>query len=326
VIAIVVTLVAFVVIFFAPLIMAPLELLRRRDAEALPLTPRYVREPRFFARSFREKIGPLVSASADPGERRRPWRSDDVVRVVDELHYLANAHDNDVVIARADVDYPRQITAKDQYVLGDATGGERLHARTVLVEGSATLGPRVRIRRWIDAEQSLTVGAHSSLGLSASAGGLVTLGADVRFTRVFGTPVWTAANRGTVPVAPATREALAVERDAVHEGDLIARGDLRVGAGARVHGSLKSHGRLVIEAGALVDGSVIARGDVHIGSDAHVTGHVFSESSIVLGEGAVVAIDGARKSIYSARHITLGPAVTVWGWVFAEHGGRTTGA
>ncbi|MGD1066240.1 MAG: polymer-forming cytoskeletal protein [Vulcanimicrobiaceae bacterium] len=325
-IAIVVTLAAFAVVFFAPLIMGPLELLRRRDAEALPLTPRYVREPRFFARSFREKIGPLASASAGPPERRKLWRSDDVVRVVDELHYLSRAHDLDVVVVRADVDYPSEITAKDQYVTGDATGGDRLHARTVLVEGSATLGPRLRIRRWIDAEQSLTVGAHSSLGLSASAGGLVTLGADVRFTRVFGTPVWTAANHGTVPVAPATRDALTVERDAVHEGDIIARGDLRIGAGAKVHGSLKCHRRLVIEAGALVDGSVIARGDVHVGTDAHITGHVFSESSIVLAAGAVIAMEGARKSVYSARRITLGPEVTVWGWVFAEHRGSTTGA
>lgn len=325
-IAIAVTVVAFAAIFFAPLIMGPLELIRRRDAAALPLTPRYVREPRFFARSFREKIRPFVSATVDPAEQHRLTRSDDVVRVVDTLSYRPRARDNDVVVVRGDIDYPSEITAKDQYVLGDAVGGDRLQARTILVDGSATLGPGMRIRRWIDAERSLTVGPNSSLGLSASAGAPVTLGPNVRFTRVFGTPVRTAANGGATRGAPATPDALTVGSGELHEGDVVARGDLRILAGAHVHGSLKCHGRLVIEAGALIDGSAIARGTVHVASDARITGHLFSEASIVVSSGAVIATEGARKSVYSAGRISLGPEVTVWGWVFAERGGRTTGA
>ncbi|HTW84128.1 MAG TPA: polymer-forming cytoskeletal protein [Candidatus Sulfotelmatobacter sp.] len=325
-ISLTVTIIAFAAVFFAPLFMAGVELVRKRDAAALPLTPEYVREPRFFARSFREKIGRLADAPAGTPAGHVLSRVDDDVHVVDELPYQARTTDTRVLVVRGSADYPKDVVMRDHYVVGNASGGERLRARTILVEGDATLGPGLRVRRWIDAERSLTVRRGSGLGLSGSAGGPVTLEGDVRFTRVFGTPVRTAANGGAIPAAPHLPGAEIVDAESVHAADIVARGDLHIRPGARVHGSVKCHGRLVVGAGAVVDGSVTVRGNVHLGAGAQVTGHVFSEASIVLSHEARVALEGARKSVYAARRIVLGPEVTVWGWVFAERGGRTTGA
>jgi predicted acyltransferase (DUF342 family) len=319
-IAIIVGIVAFVGIFFAPLLMGPLEVIRRRDAAALPLTVSYVREPRFFARSFRETLAPLVDGSAP---RRVLHRVDDVVRIVDRLDYGPRTTDADVVVVRGDAVYPEAMTVRDHYVRGDARGGERLRARAILVDGTAVFGSGLRIRRWIDAEQALVVAGGSNLGQSASSAGPVTLAGGVRFSRVFGNPVRVAAEGIQLPAPPRLSRPQTVAPASVHDGDLIARGDLRIGADAQVHGSIKCHGRLVLEARAVVDGSAVVRGNAYVADGACVTGHLFSESSIVLGADTLVAAEGARKSVYAARHVLLGPRAVVWGWILAERGGRT---
>jgi predicted acyltransferase (DUF342 family) len=85
---------------------------------------------------------------------------------------------------------------------------------------------------------------------------------------------------------------------------------------------VKSDGELVIGNGSRIEGNVICRNSVRIGQDSHIEGNVFAERDVFVGAGVSIGREGAYKTVYGARNVSLGSGVSVYGWVVAERGGK----
>jgi len=89
-----------------------------------------------------------------------------------------------------------------------------------------------------------------------------------------------------------------------------------------VGGTLKADADIVIDEGALIEGNVISRRSVTIGPRSRVEGNVFAERDVRVGSEASIGREGPYKTVYAARHVTLGASVSVYGWIVAERGGK----
>jgi predicted acyltransferase (DUF342 family) len=308
-----------------PAVPALREILRPRDDGRLHIPEAYVRDPRWFGRAFKAKLAPFV-ASARGDDR---YAADVQLRTTEDVRWAP-------VLALAPLERLRGIAIgerihvghgaaiRDAYALESLTCDRDVVARTLTCAGDLFVGDDVTVLRWIDADGAIEVGAGTSLGVSASAGGRVTLARNVVFERVWGSPVATLAGDETPCALVEHAHARRLDRAGTSDGEpVIVYGPLRIAAGTTVAGSIKVHGPLTVEPGVRIAGSVIARGDVTFAARVTVAGHVFSEADVRLGPGCRIGTPGGVKTAYAAGRMWLGPDVEVAGWVVAEDGGRT---
>lgn len=288
------------------------ELRSRSDAAPLHIDPDYAMDPRYLGKSFRRKIARVLDA---PGGTHIPFlaRAREHARIVDALAIGSGTRLDEAVLSTGDVRTGTAVHLTDLYCAGSVRIGEGSSARTIAADASVTIGERCSVARWVDAERDVTVGAHGSIGHSASAGGVCRVGQAVAFSRLFGNPV----------IAGAQCEAIVPEAAPAFEGDTISPRSVEIEAGARVPGSIKSEGDVVVHADAHIAGSVIARGSVRIERGAAIAGHVFSERNVSIAGTAVVGAPGSSKTLYASGDVTLGEGATVYGWIICEGRGFT---
>lgn len=309
---------AFVYAMFAAALVLPglpalAELRARTDAAPLEIDPEYAMDPRYLGKSFRRKVARVLTAHRT--SERIPFlaRAREHARIVDALAIGSGTRLDEAVLSTGDVRTGAAVQLTDLYCAGSVRIGERSSARTIAADAAITIGEGSSVARWVDAESDLTVGAHSTIGHSACAGGVCRVGPAVAFRRLFGNPVVTGAQC----------EAIAPEPAPAFEGDTIAARSVEIEAGARVPGSLKSEGDVIVRADARIAGSIVARGSIRIERGAAVSGHVFSERNVSIAGTAVVGAPGSSKTIYASGDVTLGEGATVYGWIICEGRGLT---
>jgi cytoskeletal protein CcmA (bactofilin family) len=307
-----------------PAIPALRETLRPRDDGRLHIAEEYVRDPRWFGTAYRRKLAPFVAAAHGPSfstnvqlrtEEETRWAPDLAIAPGERVRGIA-VGDRIVVGSGAGI--------RDAYALESLVCEPEVVARTLTSDGTLAIGANATILRWIDADGAVEVGAGTNLGVSASGGETVRLGAGVCFQRVWGRPVST-LSAATAPFElPHVHGTPVLTQAGVPAAaPLTVFGDLRIERGTHVTGSLKVHGALSVEAGATFAGTVIARGDVTFAADVTVLGHLFSEADIRLGPGCRVGRSGGVKTVYAAGRAWLANDVEIAGWLVAEDGGET---
>lgn len=300
------------------------EVVRPRDDGRLIIAEHYVRDPRWFGRSYREKLASFVAAAHGPSfnanvslrtEEETRWAPDLTIPPQERVRGIA-VGDRVLIGQGAGI--------RDAYALESLTCDREVVARTLTSDGTLTIGEAVTILRWIDADGAIAIGSDANLGVSASGGQSVVLGDRVQFQRVWGAPVAT-RTAATTPfeladVAGTTRLGQA---DVLADRPLVIYGPLRIARGTRVPANLKVNGPLAVEPGVRIAGTVIVRGDITFAADVSVEGHVFSEGDIRLGPGCRIGRRGGVKTAYAAGRAWLANDVEIDGWLVAEDGGET---
>lgn len=309
---------AFVYAMFAAALVLPglpalAELRSRTDAAPLHIDPDYAMDPRYLGKSFRRKIARVLHAAGTGAQVPFLARAREHARIVDALAIGGGTRVDEAVLSTGDVRTGAGVQLTDLYCAGSVRIGDGSSARAIAADASVTIGERASIARWVDAEGDLTVGAHTTIGHSASAGGVCRVGQAVAFSRLFGNPV----------IAGAGCEAVVPEPAPNFEGDAISPRSVEIESGARVPGSLKCEGDVVVRADARIAGSIVARGSVSIERGAAVAGHVFSERNVSIAGSAVVGAPGSSKTVYASGDVTLGEGATVYGWIISEGRGFT---
>lgn len=319
-----------------PLVPGLLELRAASDDDALRIDASYARDPRFLGKSMRGKLLPILNETE--GEARVAFlnRKNEFARVVDRLDEGPHSRIDDVVLSRGPFRVGEESALLDVYARGNAHIGASSRLRTLAVDGSAILGPSTHVVRWVDAEGECTVGAGCELGQSVTASKRLLLGASVRFNRLFGRPISVVDSRAAevraltdgVAIASYANDRLLAKYLVVDDGmtydvDIVASGDVEIGPGACVTGSIKAGGTVTVREGARVLGNVVARGTVTIETDGTIFGHIFGDRDVVLRPGALMGDRHAPKTLHASRMAYLEPGSCVFGWVIAERGGRT---
>jgi predicted acyltransferase (DUF342 family) len=311
---------AFIAVFALPLMPGLFELARPRDNRGLPIALGYTRDPRFFSQSFRAKITPLresLSFGRVPFLDRRDERASLGTR----LTLAPNSRTSDVQIAREQLICGAGATMTDGYGAKSVVCGDSVEARALCSDGKLVLGDGCSVERWVDAESSLDVGSGCSLGMSASSGGVVTLGSGVRFERVFGERV-TVCGGGVAPSPQHAKDAITFrESDITKSPNVIVRGDAVILEGTVLDASIKAHGSLFIERGVRIMGNAVARGELVLLDESVIEGHAFGERALFLGANSRIGVPGQGKTAYTAGRAVLCDGATVHGWIVSEQGG-----
>ncbi len=341
----------FALLIFLPFLPGLVEVYRPRDRYPLPINTAYAKDPRFLGLSAR-KVFHAAVANAPEGEGPHLlWLSHEEQVVVSGPRTVKEDTAIDhVFYVRGDLGIERRCAfAKDVYASGAVSVGEQASLRTLAADGDMDLGPHVAIGRWVDSEGDLTVGERVDLGHSASCAGRLRLGDAVTFTRLYGREITTpgVGGEGAGPVgleAEGERSMLKIDPDreiksirdvleyhrgnleigagARVDGPLLVRGDLICGRGAGITGPVRVHGQVTLAEDAVVRGDVFAEGAVRIGRNAAVTGNVFSQDHVEIESGARLGRPGADKTVIGKRSITLAEGVRLHGYVLTDGRGK----
>ncbi len=74
----------------------------------------------------------------------------------------------------------------------------------------------------------------------------------------------------------------------VIHGDLVVKGNLKVGSGAKIMGSIKCHHQIVFEKNATIFGNVVAQGDIEFKGNNQISGSVLGAKKITFHPGCTV--------------------------------------
>jgi hypothetical protein len=335
-----------VVLFTLPLLPALTELRLKRDAQPLDVIQQYTGEIRHFSYGFRSYIADLLEplrecvASGTTAHGTMP-DGDQYLLLgrADNTGFVSaggtTATCQSVVAAGMDVVLPDGITfAKEVYAAGEFTGGENSVFRALLGEKDIHLRRASTVIRWAHAVGAFRAECDCDLYGRISSDREIQLESGCAFQRlnapriVLGHSDEEKTNIGaeTAPTSlPGGRrlvdEDLEIQAGEIVSSNIVTRGKLHIGAGARVLGNVKSHEHMALEAGVHVEGSIISASTMHIGPDCLITGPVIAERGISIETGTRCGSVRTPTTV-SAPTIEIADGVTVFGTIWARSEGQ----
>jgi len=238
---------------------------------------------------------------------------------------------------------PGTLFLKEVYAAGSLWGEPGSVYRAILADGSVRLGARSRSLRWMHAGHDLEAGEDCVLHGRVSAAETIVLEEGCGFERLHARRICfgrrSGAKQAPGGAAPADRELLRPEdlhnlvevegarwliedelqipEGVLVEADLVVTGWGRIGAGARIVGSVKAHSELYLDERVEIAGSAVSGGNLFVAQSCRILGPALAEGEIRLDRLSVIGEDG-RPTTVSARDIYVAPGVSVHGTVWAH--------
>jgi predicted acyltransferase (DUF342 family) len=326
----------FILLFFLPFLPGILEIVRKEDADPLYIPMNYIKDPRYFGKSFKELLRQATDGfTASPGicdvqlskkESLEITGSMDILNAEEVYHLLYVQGD---LVSRGNAQFHKEV-----FVTGDASMGPNNIIQVLAADGNVTIGTDVQLKRWLDADGDINIGAGCNLGISASSGRKLHLGQNCHFRRLYGTPIATGDNGITTidhfesslpPMEhlPPEQSFVRIKDHTIPPGTIMGKNivfpqDVQIGYGSILRGNIKSYGKLVLEDNVIIDGSVFADGDIIIGRGAIISGHVFSQKTVYISGGTVISRANTIKSVIGKKSVRIEENVTIYGYVTTE--------
>lgn len=337
-------------LFTLPLLPAIAELLLKRDAQPLNVIQQHAGEVRHFANGFRSYIAQLqpalqecVTAGTNVTGRLPGGEEYLLVGRPGDASFTDSGKKQStcprIVVVGSDVIFPPGITfAKEIYVAGRFAGGERNSYRAILGEGDILLDRESKVMRWAHAVGKFQVERDCDLYGRISSDQEIQMHSGCTFQRLNAPCIrasavidWIHSTKPELYPGAQFRtgttgrrlfeEDLEIRPGDVIIGDVVTRGKLHIGAGARIIGSVKSNKDAVLEGGVSVKGNLISAARMHIGHRCRITGLVIGEHELVIeAETACGTIQ--MPTTVSAPIITLEVGAVVFGTLWARDEGR----
>lgn len=314
----------------------------RSDATPLFVNMDYLKDPRYFAISFRRFFKNFLSDdNLSAGVYEVKFSKPEKVRVLEENIIPSGEALDMIAYARRDLATKSGVAFnKEVYVRGSAAIGPHNDLRALVCDGDVSLAENTVLRRWLDAEGNIRASGGCNLGVSLTSGKECLIAAGCVFRRLYGAPVRAGKSRGKVlalaaaaqdpdarifpppPLGAKERNIDEIWPYTSNQFSVIAPGHLRVGASSRVLGHIKSYGNLDIDDNVLITGNVFAEGNIVIGGFCKILGDVFAQGSVSIGDGSQVGRPGTVKSVVGNQAVILSSGVAVYGYVTTEGDGR----
>lgn len=331
-----------------PLIPAVIELLRPSDADPLGVIQQHAGEIRYFADSFRTYIHHLagdLEACRASGAKATGFMPDGAEYLVlgrgEEALTLPLKQQDEfcplVIASSTDLLLPSETTfSRDIYSRGNFIGGSRNHYRAILADKDVHLAEASTVTRWTHAVGEFTADSACNLNGRISSDIAIHLNSECSFLRLNAPRIEIGSTAeppapvnppASAPIGPGVSHRLLHDGDfeiapeQVFEGDLVVRGNLHIGSGARVCGSVKSGKELVLEASASVSGSLISAGKMRVGPKCTVHGPVISEREMKIERGTRCGT-AEQPTTVSALKISAEEGVVVFGTLWARERGQ----
>lgn len=312
------------VLLALPLLPAIDELLRKRDAKPLDVIQKHTGDVAYFARGFRSYLAPLLERLRQCTDTRsNSWgrlrNGEEYVLLGDDRPSFvraANLHGPAcewLIAAGINLTFPNGLNfAKEIYAAKSLFSGKRNLFRAILCDEDVHLQQGSETMRWAHACGQFRADSGCTLYGRVSSDREILLASGCTFQRlhapriVFGRALdtWpTPPETDTETTRPLARRLidgdLQIRPGQVISENLVARGTLRIGAGARLLGSVKGYGSVVLEEKVEVSGSLISSGDLRVGRACRIGGPILAERRIEVSSGAVCGTPDVPTTVSS---------------------------
>ncbi|MDR3348383.1 MAG: hypothetical protein LBO03_02050 [Acidaminococcales bacterium] len=314
----------------------------RNDAIPLFINMDYLKDPRYFAISFRRFFKNFLNdEDLRAGMYELKFSKPEKVCVLENTVISPERTLDVIAYARRDLVTERGVAfEKEVYVRGNAAIGPNNDLRALVCDGDVSLAGNTVLRRWLDAEGNIRAGGGCNLGVSLTSGKKCLIAAGCVFRRLYGAPVQTGTSRKkNFALTAAIRDEdervfppppLDAKERQVGEiwpytnthYSVITPNSLCVGSNSRILGHIKTYGNLNIDDNVLITGNVFAEGDIAIGVFCKILGDIFAQGSVSIGEGSQVGRPGKVKSVVGNQAVFLSSGAVVYGYVTTEGDGR----
>ncbi len=339
-------------VFALPLSPALIEWQRRRDIRPLPIDGDHTLDVAAVAAEFRT----MIDRQAEAGERGEITQQIGSLRPVTYVTTVfrptiaeaARGLCKRTLVARGALALPDNYAfSRDLYGRQSLCTGRKNRVQALLSEGEIVLRSYSELHRWAHA-QRVHVEPDCRLFGPISATQTIRLGNGCQFSSanaaviVFGTrgspdPAvhaamqedalrgWTQAPAGPVTLTADGRWLVAHDftfpANRQFHGDLIVHGDLWIGTGARIAGSVKASGSIWLGAGVRIDGALIAADAISAARACAIAGPVAAEGEIDIGAQCVIGAPGRHTTVV-APLLRVKAGAVVHGAVCALKEGR----
>jgi cytoskeletal protein CcmA (bactofilin family) len=328
-----------------PLLPAFAELHSKSDALPLSVIQQHAGEIRFFAdgfRSYMKGVESTLRECVSSGGHATGTMPDGSEYLVlgrgEEALFLPFRERNEfkpvVIASGSDLLLPSETNfSKDIYSARSVIGGTKNRYRAILAEKEVRLGRESSVMRWVHAVGEFSADPACRLYGRVSSDTGVRLSEDCSFLRLNAPYIAIGPNADPkqeglqIPADVTTHQRLFHDGDfeiragEVFLGNLVVRGRLRIGTGARVRGSVKSEKELVLESGASVEGSLISASIMQIGSNCTIRGPVIAERMVLIRNGTHCGTLENHTTV-SAPEIQVEEGVIVFGTLWARDQGQ----
>jgi predicted acyltransferase (DUF342 family) len=345
-------------LFILPLLPSFQELRRPRDAGAMDVHAHARVETRYFALSFRRLLErhcyPLLSGVRDIAEQLQGElpSGDPFVLVPGNRSYEFSEQERGrglckrIIVSAAQLDLPEKGKfEREIYAAGDLTVGPRARVRAAYAEGDLRMRERAASDRWLHSDKRVYVESGCALYGRTSAGESIRIEGSCGFERMRAPEIilgernydegWR-ASRQPVEDCDLTKlpkfQSLSGGR-ALFTGplvigprrfiphDLVVWGDLHLGEGCHVQGSIKVHGKAVLGAGVRVDGAIVAHEDIEIGVGSRALGPLLAERDLRIAARCQIG-DSMKPATLRGRRVSLHMGSSIHGTVWATERGE----
>jgi cytoskeletal protein CcmA (bactofilin family) len=335
------------ILFLLPFLPALFELCLKRDGQPLNVIQQHEGDIRYFSCGFRNYVASLL----EPLQKCVARGTSATGTMPDGLKYLLLGRPDDtllvspegkratcrsVVAAGRDVVLPDGITfANEVYSAGEFTGGRKNVFRSLFGQKGIQLQRSSTVIRWAHAVGAFRADHDCDLYGRVSSDREIQLQSGCAFQRLNAPRIALGrsdgegadfvapeiAPRPSVVLRRLVDEDLEIQPGEIVSTNLVTRGRLHIGAGARVLGSVKAHENVVLDAGVRVDGSLISASTMHIGPDCRISGPVIAEREMSVETGTRCGSIGTPTTV-SAPTIQIAEGVKIFGTLWARTEGQ----
>lgn len=330
-----------ILLFFLPFIPGFVELVKKEDADPLPISMGYIRNPRYFAKSFKQILERATEGfSLGHGIHNVKLSKEETLEITASLNIDDSREIDHLLYIQGNLVSGRDVKInKEVYITGEAWIGPGNIIQALSAEGSVKIGHGTRFYRWLDAKDDMSIKGNCNLGISATSGGKLHLHGNCIFRRLFGRPISTGDSLLSSsdkiatfppPVKPLSDQLEFIRKNdpkvppkTIEKSNIVFARDVQIGHHTIIRGDIKAYGKIVLEEDVTIFGNVLADGDIIIGKNAKIMGHLFSQTSIFISEGSFISHPDKIKSIIAKKAIHIDNNVTIYGYVTTEGRGTT---
>jgi predicted acyltransferase (DUF342 family) len=115
-------------------------------------------------------------------------------------------------------------------------------------------------------------------------------------------------------------QAITLPDNCYFEGNLVSRGNVTIGKGSVIKGSIKSNETMTIHENVTINGSIVSGKNLNIGEACLIAGPVVAEELVTISKGSIIGTENFLTTI-SAQNIHVESGVLCYGTLWAREWG-----
>jgi len=285
---------------------------RLKGEQSVDIDLEFVRIEDCLPKSFRAKARDWMALPSLPEEAvtdRIIPKGQEQIRLTGPLSLGPSHGTADILIVEGDFECgPGCRMSREIWAHGNADIGAESDAQALAVDGKLALGEGVRVTRWADSDQEMTVSPQCRIGSRATSRKAVRLGLGAQALAVYAPEITTARWDGLMdgPAASKAAELMeigppggpplaidALQAAGIEPSKLVELGsqcwsylgEFRPTVPIRLRTRLVVRGRCDLPAGSVLEGDIKAHGALLVGHAGVCDGNLVSLGDVMLGRG-----------------------------------------